>query len=86
MHNSILMIPTTFLREPSQALAIMVHGNICVKSIGISFNTCFGSTFIAKPFSTNTLPMVQSLHLIVMYRGLLWSVSPVSSLSLVKYK
>jgi hypothetical protein len=29
----------------------------------------------AEPLSTNTLPMVQSWHLTVMYRGLLWSLA-----------
>jgi hypothetical protein len=63
----------------------MVLGSIHVKSTSILSSTCFGSTFKVEPLSTNTFPMMQALHLTMMYRGLLWPVPLASILSSVKY-
>jgi hypothetical protein len=59
-NKSISMVPTTYFGDPSHALTVIVLINMWIGSTDISSNTCFESTFKAKPLSINTLLTVQS--------------------------
>jgi len=71
INKYISMVPTTYFGDLSYALTVIVLINMWVGSTDISPSTCFESTFKAEPLSINTLLMVQSGHLTIMYRGLL---------------
>jgi hypothetical protein len=61
-------------------------GFMCDSSTCISFSIFFSNILRAKPLSIKTLPIRQSLHLIVIYRGLLCLVPLASSSSSMKYR
>jgi hypothetical protein len=86
IYNFTFKVLTICLSEPSYAFSIMVYGFIWDALICIFTSIYLDTILRTLPLSMNIFPMRQSLHLIVMYRGLLCLFPSTLSLSFIKYK